>query len=135
MNQSDKNSSLDRNELLAQAEELAERIVQSPEVAAYQFAQQKLKQNPAAVALLKKVQEIQAQLTEFQARNVPPMHYAYLLKESETLLYELNTIPEVTALKEAEQHVNSLLELISSRLMKIVTEDPNTETPHEIDFK
>ncbi|MCL6593287.1 MAG: YlbF family regulator [Alicyclobacillus sp.] len=112
----------DHNELWAQTEELADLIMQSPEISAYQQAEARMKQHPQAGTLLAKLKEVQEQVAEFQARQVPPMHYVHLLKESESLLAQLEKIPEVAEFQRAQNAVNDLLQTLTRRLARAVLE-------------
>ena len=118
---------IDRNELLAQADELAEMIMQAPEIIAYQKAEQQMKAHPQAESLLRRVRELQEQVAEFQARNVPPMHFAYLLEETESLFEKLDMIPEVQAFQQAQTAVNQLLQSVTNRLARGVQNRVNDQ--------
>ncbi|MCL6593952.1 MAG: YlbF family regulator [Alicyclobacillus sp.] len=112
----------DHNELWAQTEELADLIMQSPEINAYQLAEARMKQHPQASSLLARLKDVQEQVAEFQARQVPPMHYVHLLKESESLMTELEKIPEVAEFQRAQNAVNDLLQTLTRRLARAVLE-------------
>lgn len=123
---------VDRNELMAEADELASMIMESPEIAAYHRAEAAMQAHPEASSLLRRVKELQAQVQEFQARNVPPMHYAYLLEETESLFNKLDTIPEVKEFQRAQSAVNELLQAVTRRLATGVlmqVGDANTDCP------
>lgn len=109
---------VDRNELLAEANELAELLLKTPEIAAYRLAERNMKANPATEAKIRKLRELTDQVGEFRARNVPFKHYEHLLKESETLLNELQSIPEVHAFQEAQAAINELLQTVTDRLAR-----------------
>lgn len=110
----------DRNELLAEADELADMIMQSPEIMVYKDAEQAMQDQTEASAMLRRVKELQEQVAEFQARNVPPMHFAYLLEETESLFGKLDMIPEVRAFQAAQGAVNDLLQAVTRRLARAV---------------
>ncbi|MCL6548363.1 MAG: YlbF family regulator [Alicyclobacillus sp.] len=120
---------LNRNELLAQAEDLADLLIQAPEVARYRAAEAKLHQNATALSLMRQLRERQEQVAEFAARGVPEVHYRHLLQESESLLAQLETLPEVREFMDAQSAVNDLLQAVTGRLAKAVTEpiDPADE--------
>jgi|GEM_PF-6672694 len=103
-------------ELLAQAEELADMIMQSPEVVAYKQAQQRVADCPEAQKLMNRLKEVQEQTADFSARHVPERYYQPLSQESESLLAELEKIPEVKAYQSAQSTVNDLLKDISDCL-------------------
>lgn len=111
---------LDRNELLAQADELADMIIQSPEITRYQIAENNMRTHKDALQLLARVQELQSQVAEFQARRVPPMHFSHLLEETESLFAKMENIPEVQAFQAAQSAVNELLQSVTKRLADAV---------------
>lgn len=113
---------VDRNELWAQAEELAELIIQSPEVIDYQQAEQALKSTPRAQSLMTQLRDLQEQIAEFQVRKVPFEHYKHLMPDVESLLEKLETIPEVKQFETAQSAINELLEAVSNQLSKAVLE-------------
>ncbi|MCL6453107.1 MAG: YlbF family regulator [Alicyclobacillus sp.] len=111
---------LDRNELWAETEELADLIMQAPEIQAFHDAEARLKANPQALSMMNRLRELQEQIGEFRARNVPPMHFVHLMQESESLLEKLETLPEVAAFQRAQTDVNDLLQSVTSRLAQAV---------------
>jgi cell fate (sporulation/competence/biofilm development) regulator YmcA (YheA/YmcA/DUF963 family) len=110
------------NELWAQTEELAELIIQAPEIAAYQAAEQRMKEHPTARKMMEKLKALQEEIAEYQARRVPPKHYIHLLKDSESLLEQLEKIPEVAEFQRTQAAVNELLQAVTNRLAKAVLE-------------
>ena len=115
---------VDRNELLVQANELAELLLQTPEITAYKEAERNMKANPKTEAKIRQLHELIDQVGEFRARNVPFKHYQHLLKDSEALLNELQSIPEVRAFQEAQTAINDLLQTVANRLQRGVTNPP-----------
>jgi cell fate (sporulation/competence/biofilm development) regulator YmcA (YheA/YmcA/DUF963 family) len=113
---------LDRNELWAQTEELADLIMQAPEIARYQEAEARMKAHPTASRMIQELKDLQEQVAEFQARQVPPMHYVHLLRETESLLDRLEKIPEVAEFQQAQAAVNDLLQALTQRLARAVLE-------------
>jgi cell fate (sporulation/competence/biofilm development) regulator YmcA (YheA/YmcA/DUF963 family) len=108
------------NELWAQTEELADLIIQAPEIAAYQAAEQRMKEHPTARQMMEKLKALQEEIAEYQARRVPPMHYIHLIKDSESLLEQLEKIPEVVEFQRTQAAVNELLQAVTNRLAKAV---------------
>ncbi|MFB5191625.1 YlbF family regulator [Alicyclobacillus fastidiosus] len=117
---------MDRVDLIVQADELAKLILHRPEIRVYRAAEAALEANGEAMNLWRRLRELREQVAEFQARRVPPMHYSYLLAETDQLLDKLNAMPEVQAYEEAQTKLNELLDAISSRLSSAV-EQRNTE--------
>jgi cell fate (sporulation/competence/biofilm development) regulator YmcA (YheA/YmcA/DUF963 family) len=109
---------VDRNELLAQANEIAEILLDAPEIAAYRAADQQLRANPQTEAKIRKLRELTDQVGDFKARNVPFKHYQNLVIESEKLMNELQSIPEVHVFQETQAAINELLESVTSRLAR-----------------
>lgn len=122
---------VDRNELLAQANEIAELLLKTPEIAAYRLAEQNMKANPATESKIRKLRDLTDQVGEFRARNVPFKHYEHLLKDSESLLNELQSIPEVRAFQEAQTAINELLLSVTDRLSRGVMIPPENEHNEE----
>lgn len=113
---------MDRVDLLNEANELADLILRTPEIEMYRAADAALKQNGTALHLLRRFRELREQVAEFQARRVPPMHYAYLLEETDQLLKELQAIPEIVAFEDAQEKLNTLLDAVTARLSSSVKE-------------
>lgn len=113
---------MDRIHLLMEADELADLILQTPEVQAYRQAESALETNGEAKSLLRRLHELREQVAEFQARRVPPMHYSYLLEETDKLMEQLNTIPVVKTFEEAQEKMNALLDTVTSALANAVNE-------------
>lgn len=111
---------MDRNDLLAEADDLAELILHTPELAAYRDAQAAMERNREAVHLLRKFHELREQVAEFQARRVPPMHYSYLLKETDEVLQKMEEIPEIKAYEQAQKELEELLTAVTDRLSSAV---------------
>lgn len=111
---------MNQSELWAETDELAALIIQSPEIVAFHEAEKYLKAHPKANQMMAKLRELQAQVADFQARKVPPKHFLHLLKDSESLLEELEKIPEVIAFQRAQQSVNHLLRSVTDRLAQAV---------------
>ncbi|WP_067620672.1 YlbF family regulator [Alicyclobacillus acidiphilus] len=111
---------MDRTELLLRAGELADLILDSPEAYAYQRADAELQAHPEAVNLLRRFRELREQVAEFQARRVPPMHYHYLLEETDKILQQLEGMPVVKAFEDAQASLNTLLEEVTARLANAV---------------
>ncbi len=109
---------VDRNELLAQANDLAELLLQTPEIEAYRTAEQRLKADPKTEAKIRKLKELTEQVGDFKIRNVPFKHYQHLVVESENLLNELQSIPEVRIFQECQAAINELLDSVTSRLAR-----------------
>ncbi|CAM3827141.1 YlbF family regulator [Alicyclobacillus pomorum] len=111
---------MNHNELWAETEELADLIIQAPEIVAYQAAEQRMKAHPTAQRMIAQLKSLQEQVAEYQARKVPPKHYIHLLKDSESLLADLEKIPEVAEFQKAQAAVNELLQAVTQRLAKAV---------------
>lgn len=112
---------VDRNELWAEAEELADLLMQSPEFHQYRQAETAMKENRSALAMITQLKELQEQIGEFQARKVPEEYYKNLIAESESLLEQLEKIDEVRAFQTAQDSVNELLQAVTNRLSLAVS--------------
>jgi cell fate (sporulation/competence/biofilm development) regulator YmcA (YheA/YmcA/DUF963 family) len=118
---------INRNELWAETEELADLIIQAPELMSFQEAEQKMKSHPHAQSMIAELKVLQDEVVGFQARRVPPKHYVHLLKESESLMEQLEKIPEVMEFQNAQTAVNELLQAVTSRLAKAVLQRVSDE--------
>lgn len=114
---------VDRNELWAQTEELADLLTQCPELEAYRVAEMNMKNHPEAQSLLRRLRDLHEEIGEFAARNVPEAYYKHLVEESESLLGKLEKIPLVAEFQRAQDAVNELLQAVTNRLAKAVSED------------
>jgi cell fate (sporulation/competence/biofilm development) regulator YmcA (YheA/YmcA/DUF963 family) len=120
---------IDRNELWAQAEELAELLIRCPEIQAYREAEARMNANPQAVSMIRKLRELQEEIADFQARRVPEAYYRHLVAESESLLAKLEKIPEVKAFQEAQTAVNDLLQEVTQRIAAVLTSGGTHDGP------
>ncbi len=118
---------MDPNELWAETAELADLIIQSADVVAFQAAEMKMNAHPEVARLMVQLKETHEQIGDFQARHVPPKHYLHLLEQSESILHHLESIPEVIQFQNAQSSVNNLLQEISLRLAKAVFTQVNSE--------
>lgn len=112
---------MERNEIWAETEELADLLIQADEIQAFHEAEVNLKAHPQAARMMNELRELQEQVADFQARKVPPKHFIHLLQRSESLLQELENIPEVTEFQRAQSAVNDLLQSVTNRLALAVT--------------
>ncbi|MDQ0191227.1 YlbF family regulator [Alicyclobacillus cycloheptanicus] len=113
---------VDRNELWAEAEELADLIIQSPEIIQFKECELALKEVPEAQVMMAQLRELQEQIAEFQARRVPFEHYKHMMHDMESLLEKLENIPEVRKFQAAQSAVNDLLQAVTNQLAKAVLE-------------
>lgn len=111
---------MDRNEIWAETEELADLILRSPEIQSFHAAEAQLKAHPKAASMMGQLRELQEQVADFQARHVPPKHFIHLLKESESLMAQLESISEVATFQQAQGEVNELLQSVTARLAQAV---------------
>ncbi|WP_067922203.1 YlbF family regulator [Alicyclobacillus shizuokensis] len=113
---------MDRNELWVQAEELADMILQTPEIQRYQQAEARLQEHPQAQSLMRRLRSLHEQIKEFTVRKVPEAYYRHLTQESEAVLQELEQIPVVREFQQAQSAVNDLLQAVTERLGQAVQE-------------
>lgn len=121
---------MDRLNLLVQADELADLILQTPEVTAYREAEMALNRNGEATNLLRRLKELREQVAEFQARRVPPMHYAHLLEETDGLMKQMENIPELKAFETAQHRIEEMFDSITAVLTAAVDRQSNELEPH-----
>ncbi len=117
------------NELWAQTEDLADLIIKSPEIRLYQEAEKKLQAHQQAVHLMAQLRDLQDQIGDFISRKVPEQYYRHLSEEAESLLEQLEKIPEVQHFQSAQSAVNELLQAVSDHLQQAVLQQVTQEDP------
>lgn len=120
---------VDRNELWAEAEELADLLIQSPEFTQYQRAETAMKRNRLALSMITELKDLQEQIGGFEARKVPEEYYRNLMDQSESLLQQLEKIDEVREFQVAQDAVNELLQTVTNRLSEAVSNRLNQSDP------
>lgn len=118
---------VNRNELWAQTEDLADLIIQSPEIRRYQDAEAQLRAHNEAQTFMSQLRDLQEQIGDFMARKVPEQYYQHLSQEAESLLERLERIPEVQHFQSAQSAVNELLQTVSDHLQRAVLEQVSPE--------
>lgn len=111
--------------IITEADQLAEMLINRPEIEAYQAAEARMIANPSVVADMRRLKEIQEQIGDFMSRNVPEAHYQHLQTEMESLLSHLEQVPEVAAFISAQSDVTNLIQAVTERLSRVL-ESPKT---------
>lgn len=83
-----------------------------------------MKANAAAMAGIRRLRELQEQIGDMMSRRVSEAYYQHLTDESESLLAELESIPDVQNFLQAQSAVNDLLQAVTSRLAMAVDSPP-----------
>lgn len=113
---------VDRNELWAQTEDLADLIIRSPEIQRYQDAEAQLQAHSEVQRLMLRLRDLQDEIGDFITRKVPEQYYQHSTQEVESLLERLERIPEVQRFQSAQAAINELLQTISNHLQSAVLE-------------
>lgn len=111
-----------RDEVLAQAKQLAKMIAETEEVDFFKRAEEKIHQNEKVRALINELKSLQKQAVNLQ-------HYGKheALKQVEAkidAIYEqLEQIPIVGEFQQSQAEVNDLLQLVASTISNTVTDE------------
>lgn len=112
--------------LLAEAEQLADMLMQCQEVQEYRRTEASMNALPEVAALLRRLRDLQEQIGEFVSRNVPEEHFRSLQEDMDAALTKLEGIPEVTAFMAAQTRINDLIQAVTGRLASAL-QPPDTE--------
>ncbi|MET1249577.1 MULTISPECIES: RicAFT regulatory complex protein RicA family protein [Sporolactobacillus] len=111
-----------KEEILAQAEKIAERLSESDQIRFYKQAETKISAN-------KKVQRLIEQIKHYQKESVNLQHFgkteAYHQNEAviNQLQAELDAIPVVQEFRQSQEDVNDFLQLLTKLVSQRVTDD------------
>jgi cell fate (sporulation/competence/biofilm development) regulator YlbF (YheA/YmcA/DUF963 family) len=114
-------TALDRNEIWAQAHELGQLILQSPEVAHYKECESALYSNQEVKSKVHKFRELSEQY-ERLAEHSSGAHLDGLREDIRKLSAELDSYPEVQAYKAAMRRVDELLKSVTDLIASAITE-------------
>ncbi|MCZ0754112.1 RicAFT regulatory complex protein RicA family protein [Anoxybacillus sp. J5B_2022] len=116
-----------RDEILAQAKELAKMIAETEEVDFFKRAEEKINQNEKVRAMIQQIKSLQKQAVNLQHYG---KHEALKKVEAEIdAIYEqLSQIPIVDEFQQSQTEVNDLLQLVASTISKTVTDEIITST-------
>jgi cell fate (sporulation/competence/biofilm development) regulator YlbF (YheA/YmcA/DUF963 family) len=112
---------LDRNEIWAQAHELGQLILESPEVIRFKEAEQTMEHHPVLSSKIRKFRDLQDEydkLSEYSTGS----HLDGLRNDIRTLSQELDTYPEVQAYKAAMSEVDDLLQAVTQLVASAISE-------------
>lgn len=111
-----------KNDIIAEAELLAQRIAETDEVDFFKRAEAQINENQKVQQLMKAIKAYQKQAVNFQ-------HYGKTeaLKQAEAkledLMAQLDAIPIVEEFKQSQKEVNDLLQIVSATISKTVTDE------------
>lgn len=116
-----------RDDILAQAKELAKMIAETEEVDFFKRAEEKINQNEKVRAMIQQIKSLQKQAVNLQHYG---KHEALKKVEAEIdAIYEqLSQIPIVDEFQQSQTEVNDLLQLVASTISKTVTDEIITST-------
>jgi cell fate (sporulation/competence/biofilm development) regulator YlbF (YheA/YmcA/DUF963 family) len=114
-------TTLDRNEIWAQAYELGHLILESPEVLHYKAAERAMQENAEIAGKTVKFRELQWQYDKL-AEHGTGAHLDGLRRDIEALAKDLDHYPEVQAYKSAMRQVDELLKSVTDLIASTITE-------------
>ncbi|MBL0388189.1 YlbF family regulator [Tumebacillus sp. ITR2] len=114
-------TTLDRNEIWAQAFELGQLILESPEVLTYKAAESAMQSNAEIASKTTKFREMQWQYDKLAEHGTGP-HLNGLRQDIEALAKDLDSYPEVQAYKVAMTQVDELLKSVTDLIASTITE-------------
>jgi len=114
-------TALDRNEIWAQANELGQLILESPEVARFKECEQAMENDPEISSRLRRFRDLQDQLEKLSEYGTGS-HLDGLRSDIRTLSQELDAYPEVQAYKEAMATVDELLQAVTQLIASAISE-------------
>jgi cell fate (sporulation/competence/biofilm development) regulator YmcA (YheA/YmcA/DUF963 family) len=117
-----------RGDILKKAQELADVIAASEEVAIYRQAEKRIKEHERVQSLIKLIKKKQKELVAFQTTFKNEQMVQKIEKEIEELQDELDSIPIVGQFKQTQSDINYLLQMVVSVIRDSVAEKINVET-------
>ncbi|MGZ4106270.1 MAG: YlbF family regulator [Tumebacillaceae bacterium] len=114
-------TALDRNEIWAQAFDLGQMIIGSPEVTHYKACEKAMEDNPTIAAKVRKFRDLQEQYERLSEHSQGP-HLEGMRSDIKKLSAELDNYPEVQAYKAAMHKVDELLQAVTSLIAQTVSE-------------
>lgn len=114
-------TTLDRNEIWAQAFELGQLILESPEVLHYKDTESAMQAHPEIAAKTTKFREMQWQYDKL-AEHGTGSHLDGLRQDIQALANDLDQYPEVQAYKAAMVRVDELLKSVTDLIAATITE-------------
>jgi cell fate (sporulation/competence/biofilm development) regulator YmcA (YheA/YmcA/DUF963 family) len=118
-----------KEDILAKAEKIADRLSESEQIRFYQQAEAKISAN-------KKVQRLVEQIKHYQKESVNLQHFgkteAYHQNEAviNQLQSELDAIPVVQEFRQSQEDVNDFLQLLTKLVSQRVTDNKGQSDIH-----
>ncbi|WP_027408767.1 RicAFT regulatory complex protein RicA family protein [Anoxybacteroides tepidamans] len=111
-----------RDDILAQAKQLAKMIAETEEVDFFKRAEEKINQNEKVRTMIQQIKSLQKQAVNLQHYG---KHEALKKVEAQIdAIYEqLSQIPIVDEFQQSQMEVNDLLQLVASTISKTVTDE------------
>lgn len=120
-----------KDEIIAQAQQLARMVAETEEVDFFKRAEAQIHSNEKVSMLISSIKGLQKQAVNFQHYGKPEA-----LKKTEDkiakLEAELDAIPVVQQFKESQIEVNDLLQIIASTISNTVTDEILTSTGGDV---
>ncbi|HEU4964335.1 MAG TPA: YlbF family regulator [Bacilli bacterium] len=114
-------TTLDRNEIWAQAFELGQLILDSPEVNKFKEAEFAMEQHPEIKPKLRQFRDLQEQYERLSEHGTGS-HLDALRGDVNKLSDELDAFPEVQAYKQAMAEVDELLKAVTALIANTIAE-------------
>jgi len=127
-----------RGDIMEKAQELADVIAASEEVAVYRQAEQRIQEHERVQSLIKLIKKKQKELVAFQSTFKNEQMVQKIEKEIEALQDELDSIPIVGQFQQTQSDINYLLQMVVSVIRdsvsdKIQVESGNLSSPTSCD--
>lgn len=120
-----------RGDIMKKAQELADVLAASEEVAIYRQAEQRIQDNERVQSLIKNIKKKQKELVAFQSTFKNEQMVAKIEQEIEQLQDELDSIPIVGQFQQTQHDINYLLQMVISVIRDSVSDKINVETGSE----
>lgn len=119
-----------RGDIMKKAQELADVIAASEEVAVYRQAEQRIQKHERVQSLIKQIKKKQKELVAFQTTFKNEQMVQKIEKEIEDLQDELDSIPIVGQFQQTQSDINYLLQMVVSVIRDSVSEKIHVESGH-----
>ena len=116
--------------VMQKAQELADAIAASEEVAIYRKAEKQIQENERVQSLIKLIKKKQKELVAFETTFKNEQMARKIEKEIEELQDELDQIPIVAQFQQTQADINYLLQMVVSVIKESLSEKINLDSDH-----
>ncbi|GFR37643.1 hypothetical protein PRECH8_09390 [Insulibacter thermoxylanivorax] len=119
-----------RGDIMKKAQELADVIAASEEVAIYRKAEKQIQENERVQSIIKLIKKKQKELVAFETTFKNEQMVRKIEKEIEELQDELDQIPIVAQFQQTQADINYLLQMVVSVIKESLSEKINLDSDH-----